>query len=198
MKRITVSGCILLLLSLSAWTQEVRQELTIQGSGFFPKETTESGIASKPTYSGGVLAGYRFHINGWLAVEGNYDYFRNSQKYSTSAGSASVPTNVHAVTGLAVFKIPTSGLMKYYLRPYALAGGGALIFDPRDTNSVSKQSRGSFVYGAGADMPLAMHIAIRAEYRGFVYKVPDFGLIPLRVDNFTHAAVPSAGLVFTF
>jgi outer membrane immunogenic protein len=198
MKRITVSGCILLLLSLSAWAQEVRQELTIQGSGFFPKETTESGIASKPTYSGGVLAGYRFNINGWLAVEGNYDYFRNSQKYSTSAGSAFVPTNVHAVTGLAVFKIPTSGLMKYYLRPYALAGGGAMIFDPHDINSVSKQTRGSFVYGAGADMPLAMHIAIRAEYRGFVYKVPDFGLSPLRVDKFTHAAVPSAGLVFTF
>jgi outer membrane immunogenic protein len=197
MNRITVSGCILLLLSLSAWTQEVREELTIQGSGFFPKET-ESGIASKPTYTGGVLAGYRFHINGWLAVEGNYDYFRNSQKYSTSAGSAFVPTNVHAVTGLAVFKIPTSGLMKYYLRPYALAGGGAMIFDPHDINSVSKQTRGSFVYGAGADMPLGMHIAIRAEYRGFVYKVPDFGLSPLRVDKFTHAAVPSAGLVFTF
>jgi opacity protein-like surface antigen len=109
-----------------------------------------------------------------------------------------VPTNVHAITGLAVFKIPTSGLMKYYLRPYALAGGGAMIFDPRDTNSVSKQTRGSFVYGAGADMPLAMHIAIRAEYRGFVYKVPDFGMSPLRMDKFTHAAVPSAGLVFTF
>jgi opacity protein-like surface antigen len=198
MKRLTLGGCILLLLSLSAWAQEVRQGLTIQGSGFFPKETTESGIASKPTYSGGVLAGYRFNINGWLAVEGNYDYFRNSQKYSTSAGSAFVPTSVHAVTGLAVFKIPTSGLMKYYLRPYALAGGGAMIFDPRDTNSVSKQTRGSLVYGAGADMPLARHIAIRVEYRGLVYKVPDFGLSPLRVNKFTHAAVPSAGLVFTF
>ena len=63
MKRITVSGCILLLLSLSAWAQEVRQEVTIQGSGFFSKETTDSGITSKPTYSGGVLAGYRFNIN---------------------------------------------------------------------------------------------------------------------------------------
>ncbi len=101
MKRLTVSVCILLLLSLSAWAQEVRQEITIQGSGFFPKETTESGITSKPTYSGGVLAGYRFNINRWLAVEGNYDYFRNSQKFSSSGGSTFVPTNVHAVTGLA-------------------------------------------------------------------------------------------------
>jgi opacity protein-like surface antigen len=137
-------------------------------------------------------------MNKWLAVEGNYDYFRNSQKYSNTAGSKLVPTNVHAITGLAVFKIPTSGLMKYYLRPYALAGGGGVIFDPRDTNSVSEQTRGSFVYGAGADLPLARHMAIRAEYRGLVYKVPDFGLSSLRMDKFTRAAVPSAGLVFTF
>jgi opacity protein-like surface antigen len=198
MKRLTVNGCILLLLSLSAWPQEAKQEVTIQGSGLFPEETTQSGVTSKPTYSGGVLAGYRFNINKWLAVEGNYDYFRNSQKYSNSAGLAFVPTNLHAVTGLAVLKIPTSGLMKYYLRPYALAGGGAMIFDPRDTISLSEQTRGSFVYGAGADVLLARHMAIRAEYRGLVYKVPDFGLSPLRMDKFTHAAVPSAGLVFTF
>ena len=63
MKRLTVSVCILLLLSLSAWAQEVRQEVTIQGSGFFPKETKDSDITSKPTYSGGVLAGYRFNID---------------------------------------------------------------------------------------------------------------------------------------
>src|SRR4030088_988754 len=100
MKRLTVSGCILLLFTLSAWAQEVRQEVTIQGSGFFPKETTESGITSKPTYSGGVLAGYRFNINKWVGGEGDDDYSRNSQKYSNSAGSAFVPTNVHSVTGL--------------------------------------------------------------------------------------------------
>src|SRR5260370_32884783 len=100
MKRITPSGCILLLLSLSAWAQEVRQELTIQGSGFFPKETTESGIASKPTYSCGGLAGYRFGINGWLAVEGNYGSFHHSQKYSSYSGAAFVLKTAQAVNGI--------------------------------------------------------------------------------------------------
>ena len=42
------------------------------------------------------------------------------------------------------------------------------------------------------------HVAIRAQYRGFVYKVPDFGINQLKLDKYTHAAVPSAGLVVTF
>jgi len=194
MKRFIVSVSILLTACVSVWAQEPRHEVTIQGSGLFPKETTESGITSKPTYSGGFLAGYRFNVNKWLAVEGNYDYFRNSQKYLDSGGSALVNTNVHAITGLAVFKIPTSAFVK----PYALAGGGAMIFDPRDANSLSQQTRGTFVYGGGADVPLMKHVALRGEYRGFVYKVPNFEVNQLRMDKFTHAAVPSAGLVFIF
>jgi hypothetical protein len=42
------------------------------------------------------------------------------------------------------------------------------------------------------------HVALRAQYRGFVYKVPDFDQGALHVDKVTHSAVPSAGLVFTF
>jgi hypothetical protein len=37
-----------------------------------------------------------------------------------------------------------------------------------------------------------------AQYRGFVYKIPDFEMTSLKVDKYTHAAVPSAGLVVTF
>jgi hypothetical protein len=37
-----------------------------------------------------------------------------------------------------------------------------------------------------------------AQYRGFVYKIPDFEMTSLKVDKYTHSAVPSAGLVVTF
>ena len=33
---------------------------------------------------------------------------------------------------------------------------------------------------------------------GSVYKTPDFEMTSLKVDKYTHSAVPSAGLVFTF
>jgi len=42
------------------------------------------------------------------------------------------------------------------------------------------------------------HVAIRAQYQGFVYKVPDFGINQLELDKYTYAAVPSAGPVVTF
>lgn len=194
MKRLIVVVGLLFAVCSFSFAQETRHEITVQGSGLFTRETNDLGITNKPTYSGGLLAGYRFNINRWLGVEGDYDYFSNSQKYITTSDTALLQTNVHAITGSAVIKIPTSTILK----PYALVGGGAMVFDPRDTSLVDSQTRGTFVYGGGVDVSLTKHFAARGQYRGFVYKVPDFEVTDLRTDKFTHAAVPSAGLVFTF
>src|SRR5258706_298253 len=72
----------------------------------------------------------------------------------------------------------------------------------RDTNgngiSRAATDTGAFLYGAGADYGLTRHFSLRAEYRGFVYKNPDFGLAALNTDSWTHTAQPSAGIVFRF
>ena len=193
MKKRLAFSFIVLVVGLSASAQEIRHEFTIQGSGFFPKETTASGITSKPTKSGGLMAGYRFNFNKWLAFEGDYDYSRNSEKYFATRGTSRIETNLHGVTGVAVVKLPV--LQKF--RPFAVAGSGAMVFDPRNT-SVNRQTRGTFVYGGGADYPVLTHVALRAQYRGFVYKIPDYDTSSLKMDKFTHAAVPSAGLVLSF
>jgi hypothetical protein len=75
MKMVTELAIVLVLFGISSWAQEVRNEVTVQGSGFFNKQTTGSGITNEPTNSGGVMAGYRFNLKNWLAVEGDYDYF---------------------------------------------------------------------------------------------------------------------------
>jgi len=72
-----------------------------------------------------------------------------------------------------------------------------MFFDPRE-GSASEQTRGAFVYGGGVDVPMSKRFFLRAQYRGFVYKIPDFAMARLKVDTYTHSAVPSAGLVFTF
>jgi opacity protein-like surface antigen len=194
MRKFVGLAFIVLVFGISAWPQEVRHEFTVQGSGFFPKETTGSGITSKPTYSGGVMAGYRFNVNKSLAVEGDYDYSRHGEKYLASSGTARVATNVHGITGVGVVKLPI--LQRF--RPFVLAGGGAMVFDPRNNVGVSRQTKGAFVYGGGGDYPIMRHVALRAQYRGFVYKIPDFNTGTFKIDKFTHAAVPSAGLVLTF
>ena len=84
-----------------------------------------------------------------------------------------------------------------------LAEGGALIFNPTSNGNgfgpgVDSQAKGVFVYGGGADYSLSRHFLLRAEYRGLVYKTPDFGLAALHTDATTHTAQPSAGIVFRF
>jgi len=199
MKKLTELAIILVLFGISSWAQEFRHEVTVQGSGFFNKETTDGGITNQPTNSGGVMVGYRSNLKNWLAVEGDYDYFRNSQKFMTSSDTTFIPMNVHAATGTAIVKLPSFKVpVVKIVSSFVLAGGGTMLFDPRGGSGSKEQTRGAFVYGGGFDVPMAKHIALRAQYRGFVYKTPDFEMSSLKVDKYTHSAVPSAGLVFTF
>ena len=199
MKKLTELAVILVLFGISSWAQEVRNEVTVQGSGFFKKQTTAGGITDEATNSGGVMAGYRFNLKKWLAIEGDYDYFRNDQKFSASSGNASIPMNVHAMTGTAIVKLPSFKMPAVKIvSPFVLAGGGAMFFDPRGGSVTKEQTRGAFVYGGGVDVPISKHFLVRAQYRGFVYKIPDFEMTSLKVDKYTHSAVPSAGLVVTF
>jgi hypothetical protein len=57
MNKLAKIAAVIFLLGFGACAQEVRHEFTVQGSGFFPNKTTSDGITSKPTYSGGVMAG---------------------------------------------------------------------------------------------------------------------------------------------
>jgi outer membrane immunogenic protein len=199
MKKLTELAIILVLFGISSSAQEVRNEVTVQGSGFFNKQTSGGGITNQPTNSGGVMAGYRFNLKSWLAAEGDYDYFWNSQKFLTSSGATSIPLNVHAATGTAIVKLPSFKMPAVKIvSPFGLAGGGAMFFDPRGGSVSTEQTRGAFVYGGGFDVPMSKHFLVRAQYRGFVYKTPDFEQTSLKVDKYTHSAVPSVGLVFTF
>jgi hypothetical protein len=73
-----------------------------------------------------------------------------------------------------------------------------MFFDPRSGSVGKEQTRGTFVYGGGLDVPMPKHFFLRAQYRAFVYKIPDFELASLKLNKYTHSAVPSAGLVFAF
>jgi len=188
------------LSTLGAAAQENRSEVSLQGTGFFTKDTNGQGISRTTTDTGGFQVGYRYNINRWLAAEGNYGFDRNTQRYFGSFGESRVQANVHTVTGDLVVKLP---LRIRGISTYALAGGGGLIFDPTgnfggSVPGATSQGQGAFLYGGGADYAFTRHLSLRAEYRGFVYKNPDFGLASLRTDSWTHTAQPSAGIVFRF
>jgi len=96
---------VLALVSLNATAQEMRSEISVQGTGFFTKDTDGNGISRHATDTGGFLIGYRYNFNRWLAAEANYGYDRNTQAYFGST-PARVQSNIHQITGEAVVKLP--------------------------------------------------------------------------------------------
>lgn len=190
---------VLALTSVSATAQEfIRSEVSIEGTGFFTHDSSGNGVLDRATNTGGLLVGYRYNFNRWLAAEANYGYDRNTQTYFGNA-LARVQSDIHQFTGSAVVKLPGLGR----IQPYALAGGGALVFEPTSNAGgifagATQQTRATFLYGVGADYVLARHWSLRAEYRGLVYKAPDFNLAGINTDSWTNISQPSAGIVFRF
>ena len=203
-KKMLVSGLlgVVLLLASTARAQDFsRSEVSVQGTGFFTKDSQQNGtLQQHSTDTGGVLATYRYHFNSWLAAEASYGYQRNTQQNFTPGGEFGIQANVHEATGALVVNLPFSILR---LKPYVLAGAGALVFDPTVNQGdfvpgAQEQARPAFVYGGGVDYRLVRHVALRLEYRGFVYDRPDFGLAALSSNVITHTAQPSAGVVISF
>lgn len=189
----------------SGFTQDFRSEVSFQGTANLPKNSDNIDIPHHATKSGGFLLGYRYHLSPWFAVQGDYGYTRNTQKYfDPILGEADIQANVHQLTGEAVITAPASSRV----RPYALAGIGGLFFRPTNSfnntlvgvgnNTGNNQTKAAFVYGGGVDFDLTHYVALRAEYRGYLYKIPDFQIPGLASDNFTHLAQPSVGLVWRF
>jgi opacity protein-like surface antigen len=186
--------------ALAGSAKESHSEITVVGSGAFTKDSNAPGISQHANNAGGFLIGYAYDFNRWTAAEADYGYTRNTQAYLGGFGNQAIQSNVHLITGDFMFRLPEF-IPKW--RPYVLAGGGALIFDPTDSGKTAvsasdSQARGAFLYGAGVDFDLARHVALRAEYRGYVYDAPDFGVNHLKNDAITHLAQPSAGVVFRF
>ena len=95
-----------ILLTLGANAQESRSDISLQGTGFFTRDNSGQGISRTTSDTGGFMVGYRYHINRWLAAEGNYGFDRNNQKYFAGFGQSRIQSDVHAVTGDLVVSLP--------------------------------------------------------------------------------------------
>ena len=190
-------------LSTTAMAQvEQHSQVTVQGTALVTKDTNaDSGpLSQHTTKSGGLLVGYSYQFNSWAGAEGNYGYTQNTLNTAGSVGQSSIRSDFHEITGAFVAHIPVNAPR---VRPYALAGAGALIFNPTDdakriNAGIDRQAKAAFVYGGGVNFDIASNFGVRAEYRGLVYKAPDFKLENLNLDKVTHLAQPSVGFFFRF
>lgn len=202
--RKTLFGFVAAIIVLSASTTtalaqvELPSQVSIQGTALVTKSTKDQTPSNDVKKTGGLLVGYSYQFHKYLGVEANYGYTLNRQNYTALTGRHSLETDFHEMTGALVAHIPVNAR---HVRPYALAGGGALVFNPTQQVGViaaQSQTRGAFVYGGGANIDITNNFGVRAEYRGLLYKVPDFTVSTLDPDKFTHLAQPSVGFFFRF
>jgi hypothetical protein len=71
------------------------------------------------------------------------------------------------------------------LQPFATVGAGGLIFLPTSVGGqkYNKQTRVPLLYEVGVNCPIiTSHLGLRFQYRGLLYKAPDFDA-PLLTTN---------------
>jgi opacity protein-like surface antigen len=178
---------------------EQHSQINVQGTALITKDSNADLGSHSATKSGGFLVGYSYQFNSWAGAEGDYGFSRNTNNYLSPTAGSSVRSDIHEFTGAFVAHIP---VRIRNVRPYGLAGAGAIVFDPADNAvaaaGIGRQTKATFVYGGGVNFDVTRNFGVRAEYRGLVYKVPDFTVDSLNLDKMTHLAQPSVGFFFRF
>ena len=192
------------LLTTLALAQNSRSDLSVNLTGDFSQQSEGNNVIQDSSNSLGFLATYRFKVDRLNSLEINYGLTRNTQYYAARSvvtgeqNFFAIQTNANEVTADYVLTPWKSGR----LNPFLLAGGGVLIFNPTGnsfgTTASDTEIKGAFSYGGGADYRLLRNLALRLQYRGLVYKAPDFYVPGLATGSVAHTAEPSLGLVFHF
>jgi hypothetical protein len=190
-----------------------RFDVALGFEGVFPKQTSANGIVLSPTNSGGFLGTFRWRFAEKHSIETNYARTNDSQIYKTP-NTFRIQSNVTEWTGAYVF----SPMETKKFEPFVFGGAGILVFNPFSTfvNTVqvpvpsTRQTEFAVLYGVGVDYrvfssvpglrkaALAPHLALRIQYRGLFYKVPNFNNPNLFTGSRGHLAEAAAGLVIKF
>lgn len=182
-----------LLLSSTAFAQSAsskhQSDFAASVFGEFSTSTDGNGVHQTETYSPGALASFRQSFRPWLGYEVNYGYHLSSDVYS----GFHVQHDVHEATAAYLIQ-----LHKFYgLEPFALAGGGAMIFVPI-SSPLSHQERPVGLYGLGVNyMPGGhQHFGLRFQYRGLVYRTPNFNQASLSSRSYRNTSEPAIGVFY--
>jgi opacity protein-like surface antigen len=192
-KKILHLPLVFLVLTASALSTCAQTDVAASLYGAFTGTTTGNGVEQSPSNQAGFLIELRHIRNPVIGYEATYSYNRANQSYSELNGfSTEVPANAHEVTGDWIASLRIANL-----RPFALAGVGALFNQPANSGpDVQSETKAVFVYGAGLDWRLVPHIGLRFQYRGNLYKAPDLTRLYTSTDAFTHTAEPMIGAYF--
>jgi opacity protein-like surface antigen len=197
----------LLALATVAFAQESRQDLSLSGEAIGGPQVYGNTVTNTSTWGGGFLASYRYMLTPRSALEGNYGWAHNAQKFSTSTLGAPPPAGNggnHVHTRQQEFSaayVYTRNYRNY--NPFAEIGVGAMMFSPlQDFGTQIPDLKRTTSVGGLAGLGLAYELSpsfdIRAEYRGFFAKAPTFGFATINTNRYEWFSMPSIGIAYHF
>ena len=203
MKKTMFLGALLLIAgAATGFAQESRQDVSISGFGVFaPEIHGPNAVQLNTTTKLGALVSYRYMVTPRSALEANYSFTQLSEKFVTSnLINARVHTRIQEVSAAYVYSRNYRNFS-----PFLEAGPGALLFSPLDdagTNlfSLKRNTNIGGLFGGGVAYELSPSFDIRAQYRGFVVKTPDFGYgnADLKTGRYEVISTPSIGVAYHF
>jgi len=202
MKKIAIIAFLLVGCAAALRAQESRQDISISGTAIVePFIASQTDVQVHSNYALGALASYRFMLTPSSALEANYGItYQNTIKFVLPQ----FPNGIKVLTRTQEASAAYVHSFTYKkLNPFVEAGPGALIFLPiRNTGptslDVKQQTAIGAVYGAGVAYEISPSFDIRAEYRGFVTKVPTFGDTTFATNKWFNIFNPAIGVAYHF
>ena len=198
MKKTMLLGA-LLLMAAAGYSQESRQDVSVSAMGVFAPQVNGNAVQLNTTSTLGFLTSYRYMLTPRSALELNYSFAQNSYKYRTSfLPNGRIHGREQEISGAYVFNMNFRNF-----NPFLEAGVGGFIFTPiRDesTNQLDAKQNTNVgaLFGGGLAYELSPSWDIRAEYRGFVTKTPDFGYTTFKTNRYEVISLPVIGVAYHF
>jgi outer membrane immunogenic protein len=203
MKKIAIIAFLLAGCVAAGRAQESRQDVSISGTGIIePFIGSQTDVQVHSTYGLGAVASYRFMLTPQSALQASYGIdYQNKIHYYLPAFEQNGVQVLARTQDISVSYVRSFNYKKF--NPFAEAGPGAFIFLPvRNTGTqtldAKRQTGIGAVYGAGIAYEISPSFDIRAEYRGFVTKVPTFGDTIFTTNKWYNIFVPSVGVAYHF
>jgi opacity protein-like surface antigen len=199
MKKTMLLG-VLMLSAAAGYAQESRQDVSFSGTGIFgPTVHGAANVKQQQTGALGLLMSYRYMLTPHSALEVNYSFAQDSEKYATSFEPyARIHSRQQEITGAYVYSLNFKRFS-----PFAEVGVGTLVFTPVQDNGTNllgtKSTKGvAGLFGGGLAYELSPSFDIRAEYRGFLTKAPSFGEANFSTNRYEIISMPTIGVAYHF
>jgi opacity protein-like surface antigen len=179
MKKIVLVLFLMAVCVATGRSQESRQDVSLSGFALIPPFVASSTNVQVHSNAGyGALVSYRFMLTPNSAVEANYGV-TYEQTFRYVVGNTNVTKILTRTQEMSGAYVRSFTFRKW--NPFVEAGPAGMIFLPiRNSGTTSidakQQTNLAGMYGAGFAYEISPSFDIRAEYRGIVTKVPNFGL----------------------